>query len=109
IALLSGQRLGHLETRDVLLLAGFVLLPGAAGHLLLSWSHPYVDVSVSSIIVVAAPVLSSLAAVFVLDEPLGALQILGGVVVLVAIAAVVSASASTYAAHPEAAVETGSP
>jgi drug/metabolite transporter (DMT)-like permease len=109
IALVSGQRLGNLHGRDVLLLAAFVLVPGAGGHLLLSWSHRYVDVSVSSIIVVAAPVLSSLAAAFVLDEPLGALQLAGGLVVLVAIAAVVSASAATFGDHPETAVETATP
>ena len=75
----------------------------------MSWSHRYVDVSVSSIIVDGAPVLSSLAAVFVLDEPLGALQLMGGLVVLVAIAAVVRASASTFGEHPETAVETATP
>ena len=109
VALLSGQHLGGLMARDWLYLLGFVLVPGAGGHLMLSWSHRYVDVSVSSIIVVAAPVLSSLAAVFVVDEPLGAVQLLGGLVVLVAIAAVVRSAGSALAEHAEATVETGAP
>ena len=67
----------------------FVLVPGAIGHLLMSWSHRYVDVSLSSLIVVAQPVVSALAAAVVLHEGLDGLQLLGGAVVLAGIAAVV--------------------
>jgi drug/metabolite transporter (DMT)-like permease len=109
LVLVSGQPLGHLHGGDWLLLAGFVLVPGAGGHLLLSWAHRYVDVSMSSVIVVAAPVLSSLAAVVVLGESLGPLQVLGGLVVLVAIAVLVGAPGAPAAEHPETAIETATP
>jgi drug/metabolite transporter (DMT)-like permease len=105
IVVVSGQHLGQLHGSDWLYVAGFVLVPGAGGHLLLSWSHRYVDVSVSSLIVVAAPVLSSLAATFVLDEPLGGLQLLGGAIVLAAIVAVVRRARRLLADGSEAAIE----
>ncbi|HZN13491.1 MAG TPA: DMT family transporter [Acidimicrobiales bacterium] len=89
VALLSGSPLVAPHGDDWIWLLAFVLLPGAIGHLLMSWSHRFVDVSVSSLIVVAQPVVSALAATVVLHERLGALQLAGGAVVLAAIASVV--------------------
>jgi drug/metabolite transporter (DMT)-like permease len=91
VALLSRSHFVAPRGDDVFWLAMFVLLPGAVGHLLMSWSHRYVDVSLSSLIVVAQPVVSTLAAAVFLHEALGALQLLGGAVVLLGIAAVVQA------------------
>jgi drug/metabolite transporter (DMT)-like permease len=76
---------------DLFWLALFVLLPGALGHVLMSWAHRYVDVSVSSLIVVAQPVVSTVAAVAVLDESLNALQVAGVLVALAGIATVIRA------------------
>ena len=87
--LLSGSELVRPGSDDWFWLVLFVLVPGAVGHGLMSWSHRYVDVSVSSLIVVAQPVVSALAAAVVLDEALGALQLLGGAVVLIAIGVLV--------------------
>jgi drug/metabolite transporter (DMT)-like permease len=89
VVLLSGTALEAPRGDDWLWLAAFVLLPGAVGHLLMSWSHRYVDVSVSSLIVVAQPVVSTLAAAVVLSESLGVLQVVGGLVVVGAILLVV--------------------
>ncbi len=83
--LLSGAEWVQPGGDDWLWLALFVLVPGAVGHLLMSWSHRYVDVSTSSLIVVAQPVVSAVAAAVVLGESLGTLQLLGGATVLVAI------------------------
>ena len=55
----------------------------------MSWAHRYVDVSLSSLIVVAQPVVSTLAAAVFLDETLNALQVGGVVVALLGIAAVI--------------------
>jgi drug/metabolite transporter (DMT)-like permease len=87
--LLSGSDLVQPGRDDWFWLAFFVLVPGAVGHGLMSWSHRYVDVSVSSLIVVAQPVVSALAAAVFLDESLGALQLVGGAIVLGAIGVLV--------------------
>jgi drug/metabolite transporter (DMT)-like permease len=87
--LLSGTALARPGSDDWFWLLLFVFVPGAVGHGIMSWSHRYVDVSVSSLIVVAQPVVSALAAAVVLGESLGALQLLGGAIVLVAIGVLV--------------------
>ena len=52
----------------------------------MTWAHRYVDVSVSSTMIVAQPVLAMVAAALLVDEPITALQALGGLIVVVAIA-----------------------
>ena len=89
LVLLSGSDLALPQGDDWVWLALFVLVPGAMGHLVMSWAHRFVDVSVSSLIVVAQPVVTTLAAAFLLDESLGALQLLGGAIVLGSVAMVV--------------------
>lgn len=89
IALLGGASLVAPRADDWFWLVMLAVVPGAIGHLLMSWSHRYVEVSVSSLIVVAQPLVSALAAVVILHESLDALQLLGGAVVLAGIAVVV--------------------
>jgi len=87
IALLSGDSL-RLRVVDWLWLVVFVI--GAqGGHVLLAWAHAHVDVSVSSLIILAEPVISAVAALLVLGEPLTLLEIAGGVVVIGAMSIVV--------------------
>ncbi len=62
VVLLSGSDLVLPRGDDWIWLLLFVIVPGALGHSLMSWAHRYVDVSVSSLIVVAQPVVSTLAA-----------------------------------------------
>jgi drug/metabolite transporter (DMT)-like permease len=89
VVLLSGSKLVAPSGDDWVWLAMFVLIPGALGHIVMSWSHRYVEVSLSSLIVVAQPLVSTLAATVFLDESLGGLQLIGGAVVLLGITAVV--------------------
>ena len=86
IALVARAPLGALHGESWIWLALFVLGPGAGGHLLINWAHRYVDVTVSSLIVVGLPVVAAVLAWALLDEPLGALQLVGGTVVLVCVA-----------------------
>jgi drug/metabolite transporter (DMT)-like permease len=69
-------------------MALFVLVPGAGGHLLINWAHRFVDVTISSVIVVGLPVVAAVLALVFLDEPLGVLEIIGGVVVVGCVAAI---------------------
>ena len=86
IALVARAPLGAVHGASLLWLALFVCLPGAGGHLLVNWAHRYVDVTVSSLIVVGLPVVAAFLAWLLLDEPLGVLQLVGGAVVLVCVA-----------------------
>ena len=93
VALLSGQSF-HVRWQDWLWLAVFVA--GAqGGHTLLAWSHAQVDVSVSSLLVLAEPVISPVAALIILGEPLPALSIAGGLVTVLAVAMVIRRATTT--------------
>lgn len=64
---------------------------GIGGHVLVNWAHRYVDVTMSSVMMLAVPVVGAAAAWVVLGESLGAFQMLGGAVTLVALAAIARA------------------
>ena len=101
VALLSGQALRVPRAADWLWLALFVVVPGTGGHLLMNWAHRWVDVSVSSLLAVGWPVVAAVAALVILGEPLGPLQVVGGLVALAAITAVLHAQRRPPAAPAE--------
>src|SRR5207302_1312716 len=86
LALLSGEPLGGMRVADWLWL-GLFLAGGQGGHILLAWAHGQADVSVSSLLILAEPVISALAALAFLGEPLAAREIAGGASVAVLVAA----------------------
>ena len=57
--------------------------------MLVNWAHAYVDVSVSSLMMLGVPVVGAVAAWIVLDESLNIVQIAGGLVTLAALVAVI--------------------
>jgi drug/metabolite transporter (DMT)-like permease len=88
VALLSGEPLSGVRMQDWLWLGLFVA--GAqGGHVALAWAHAHVDVSVSSLLILAEPAISAVAALVFLGEPITALAIAGGGVVLASVAAIV--------------------
>jgi drug/metabolite transporter (DMT)-like permease len=87
VALLSGQSLAA-RWQDLLWLILFVAV-AQGGHSLLAWSHVQMDVSISSLLILAEPVISALAALIFLGEPLPALSIAGGVIAVVAVGVVI--------------------
>jgi drug/metabolite transporter (DMT)-like permease len=87
VALLSGEHLAPVRPADWFWLALLALVPGS-GHLLFNFAHRFIDVSVSSVVSAASPIVASLLALLVLGEPLDAVQIAGGIVAVLAIAAV---------------------
>ena len=92
LALLGSGRddFAQLGGVDWLWLAFIVLVTGIVGHVLMSWVHGFIDASRSSLYVLSMNVVAVGAAWLIHDEPLTAVQLLGGVVVLGAVAAVVS-------------------
>src|SRR5439155_9544180 len=87
VALGSG-RVAGVRWQDWVWLVLFVA--GAqGGHTILAWSHEQVDVSVSSLLILIEPVVSSVVAFLVLGEALPAIAIAGGVVAIGAIGMVI--------------------
>lgn len=90
VTLLSRQPFRPVAPRDWLLIAVIALVPGAGGHLLLTWAHRHVEARVSSLVLVGVPVVAATAAFVFLGEPVGPLQAVGGAIVVIAIGAVVA-------------------
>jgi drug/metabolite transporter (DMT)-like permease len=88
VALLSGAPLSGVRLEDWLWLALFVTA-AQGGHVLLAWAHAQVDVSISSLLILAEPPISAGAALIFLGEPITALAIAGGLVVLASVSAIV--------------------
>jgi drug/metabolite transporter (DMT)-like permease len=87
VALLSHQSLAA-RWQDLLWLILFVAV-AQGGHSLLAWSHVQMDVSISSLLILAEPVISAVAALIFLGEPLPALSIAGGLVTVLAVGVVI--------------------
>lgn len=65
-----------------------VLVPGG-GHLLVNWAHRYSTITLASTLTLGIPVIGILGAAVVLGEPVAAVQVLGIVIALGALALVV--------------------
>jgi drug/metabolite transporter (DMT)-like permease len=69
-------------------LVALLLVPGT-GHLLMNWAHPHVKLTVTSMLTLAIPVLTTIGGAVFLDEPVDVLQVAGIAVVLGALAEVI--------------------
>lgn len=88
IAALSGHT--HVpQGIDWLWMGIIVFGTGVGSHILINWAHPYVDVSVSSLMMLAVPVVAGVAAWVLLGESMTALQIVGTLITIAAMVAVV--------------------
>jgi drug/metabolite transporter (DMT)-like permease len=96
MTLLSGQSLAVDRPADWMWLCVFVVA-ASGGHLLVAWAHGHVDVSVSSMLMLAQPVVSALAALLVLGQPVTPPMIVGGAIVVVSLAAIVGRAAGLAA------------
>jgi drug/metabolite transporter (DMT)-like permease len=102
IALLTHQDFGSVHGVGWLWLVLLVLVPGAAGHGLMTWAHAHVDVSTSSVLTLGEPVLATIGAAVFLGESLNAVQALGMGVVVVALAVLAMAEAPAVETEPVA-------
>jgi len=92
------------RAEDWLLVIAIVLLPGMVGHGFMTWAHHYVDVSVTSTLTLASPVVSIMGAWVIYSESLSAGQVVGAVVVLVALGVLVHGQRGARAQAAEAAL-----
>src|SRR5262245_14243737 len=98
LALASGQSFA-MRWQDLVWLIVFVA--GAQlGHSLPAWSHAQVEVSVSSLMILIEPVVSSAAAWLLLGEDLTALTIAGGALTLIAVGMVIRRATRTVVDAP---------
>jgi drug/metabolite transporter (DMT)-like permease len=103
-SVLASPDLGGIHGTDWLLVLGLVLLPGMVGHGLMTWAHHYVDVSITSMMTLANPVVSIVGAWIIFDQDLTPPQIGGGAVVLVALGAILRRQRAERALAAEAAL-----
>lgn len=89
VVLAQPSNLGGLDAQDIATILFFALISGTLGQLVIGWAHRYVDVSLSSLMMLGVPVVASIAAWAMLDESLGPLQIAGGTITLAAIGSMV--------------------
>jgi drug/metabolite transporter (DMT)-like permease len=89
VVLVQPEELGGLGVRDVSTILFFALISGTLGQVIISWAHRYMDVSLSSLMMLGVPVVASVAAWAMLDEALTPVQIVGAGVTLIAIGAMV--------------------
>ena len=91
-ALISNSRAEFAELAgiDWLWLAAMIVFTGGLGHIVMAWVHRYIDASRSSLYLLSMHVVAIAAAWLIHDEPLSPVQLLGGLVVFAAVAAVVS-------------------
>jgi drug/metabolite transporter (DMT)-like permease len=91
-ALVTSSRADYLAVGglDWLWLGFIIIVTGALGHVLMAWVLKYIDASRSSLYLLSMNIVAIGASWVIHDEPLSALQLLGGVIVFSAVGAVVS-------------------
>ena len=104
IALLTHQDFGSVHGVGWLWLVLLVLVPGAAGHGLMTWAHTRTSTCRRRrVITLGEPVLATIGAAVFLGESLNVVQALGIGVVVVALAVLAIAEAPTVETEPVAA------
>jgi drug/metabolite transporter (DMT)-like permease len=98
--LFNPQDLWQLGWGDVGVVLFIAFVSGTAGQVVIGWAHRYVDISVSSLMMLGVPVVAAMAAWAMLDESLSAVQVIGGAVTLAAIGAMVWRPAGHAATEP---------
>ena len=96
-ALIASDDLLSPTRTDWLLLVLMMLIPGTTGHYLMTWAQRYLDTTVSSLITLLGPVISTALAFVFLDQSVSAVQVIGGVVVLLGLGGVILSTSSTRA------------
>lgn len=82
--------LGAMQTKDWVFITCMALGPGVVGHGLMTWSQSHLDVTLASILGLLGPVVSTSLAWVVFGESLTPVQMLGGAVVIGALALLVN-------------------
>jgi len=93
-ALVTSNDILQITWRDLGFLIAMTLFSGTIGHSFMLWAQKYVDASVSSLILLLGPVISSAGAWLVYGQQISFVQVIGGAIVLASLAGVVRLSSS---------------
>ena len=93
-SLLTSDDILQITLRDLGFLIAMTLFSGTIGHSFMLWAQKYVDASVSSLILLLGPVISSIGAWLVYNQNISVIQVIGGAVVLASLAGVVRLSSA---------------
>jgi drug/metabolite transporter (DMT)-like permease len=63
-------------------LAALGIVPGAIGHLLVTWAHPHVHAAASSVLILAVPIVATIGAAVFVHERFGPWQAVGALVAI---------------------------
>lgn len=85
----TGADINDVDRMDLFWLVILAYVTGVFGHVLMSWVHGYIEAARSSLYLLAMNLISVSLAWWVHDEPVTATQLLAGLVVLGAVAAVI--------------------
>ena len=99
VAALRGGGLPVPDTADWLWIMVLIAVPGS-GHLLMNWAHRHVRITVSSTALLGAPPITMVCAALFIDEPIKLAQVVGGVIVIAAVAGVIRRDLQITARHP---------
>ena len=87
-AALLGDGLSLPDGTTWMWIAALMAVPGS-GHLMMNWAHKHVRITVSSTALLGAPPLVMVGAALFLDEPIKVAQVIGGAIVIAALASVI--------------------
>ena len=91
VAVVGSDDLFTINGWDWFWLAMMVLVPSTIGHGLMNWAQRYVDVTISSLMTLANPVVTTIGVWLVYDQVLNGVQVLGAAVVVLSLAGIVLA------------------
>jgi drug/metabolite transporter (DMT)-like permease len=92
LTMLTKQELGDPAPIEWAALVWLAIFPGTLGHVLTNWAHAHVPAFVSSMILLAVPVVGAAAAWTFIGEQSSTLQVAGGAIVLLAIAVIIGST-----------------
>ena len=86
LTFVTGTSFAASSGRDLGLLAALAVGPGTTGHLLITWAHPRIHAAASSAVILGVPVIGTLGVAVFVGEPIGPLEVIGGLITLTAAA-----------------------
>jgi drug/metabolite transporter (DMT)-like permease len=83
VTLIAREPLGPPVGRELAYLAALGILPGAIGHLLVTWAHPYVHAAASSVLILAVPIVATVGAAIFVHERFVPWEVVGAAIAIV--------------------------